>query len=200
MNSASALSKIQTALAGDFKPSSDFDLNQSITQARAQNLRPAAVLVPLLNTQSGLQVLLTKRSSKLKHHPGQVSFPGGKHEQTDKNLQNTATREAQEEVGINPNHVTILGQLPNHHTVTSFLVTPFVGLIENDFTPVLDKNEVEEAFCVPFAFLADLRNYSIQYRYWRNERRSYYTIPYGPFYIWGATARMLFELAKALEK
>lgn len=166
--------------------SSDFDLNPHVTLPE-RTLRDASVLIPVVE-RDGLQVILTKRASHLKHHPGQVAFPGGKVEAGETPLQ-AALREAEEEIGLSGS-VDVIGQLDTHETVTNFNVTPFVGVIE-PFDPALDSGEVEEMFEVPLNFMLDPENMSIQGRNWRGQRREYYTIPYGPYYIWGATARMI---------
>lgn len=166
--------------------SSDFDLALGVSPKR-ENQRDAAVLIPVIE-RNGLQVILTKRASHLKHHPGQVAFPGGKVE-VGETLVQAALREAEEEIGL-VGAVDVIGQLDTHETVTNFNVTPFVALVE-PFDPVLDIGEVEEAFEVPLDFLLEPRNMSIQGRNWRGRRREYYSIPFGPYYIWGATARMI---------
>lgn len=198
MEQSKTISKLKKALSKHAKPSSDYDLNTKGMPPKDMVLRDAAVLVPLVISGSQPMVILTKRSSKLKHHPGQVSFPGGKREDSDKDLEQTALRETYEEIGLIPSDAKVIGSLPTHQTVTSFSVTPFVALIEKPFTPMPDHGEVEEVFTVPFSFLSDLNNYSVQYRFWRGEKRFYYTVPYGPYYIWGATARILFGLANTM--
>jgi len=179
--------------------SSDFDLNPGADWGpSAIPARPAAVLVPLIHRAGGLKVILTKRASHLKHHPGQIAFPGGKVEAFDASTTAAALREAQEEIGLDPNNVNTLGTLPFHHTVTSFQVTPVVGLILSDFTPVPQIGEVEEVFEVPLSYLSTPENFLIEGRFMRGKKRFYYTIPYGPYYIWGATARILRGFAERL--
>ena len=109
-----------------------------------------------------------------------------------------ALREAREEIGLDPRDVRILGQLPHHETVTGFSMTPVLGALERlpDLTP--DPAEVAEVFTVPFAFATNLQNFRIEGRIWQGQMRRFYTVPYGPYYIWGATARVLFGLAKRL--
>jgi len=188
--------RLRDALSRPAGPSSDFDLNPGIRPAAAQPLRPAAVLVPVWLRPEGARVILTKRSSRLKHHPGQIAFPGGKVDATDAGPMAAALRETQEEIGLDPNRVTVIGALPMHETVTGFAVTPFVGLIEGDFAPTPEAGEVEEVFTVPLAHVLDRARYSIQGRRWMGEWRRFYTVPHGPHYIWGATARMLRGLAE----
>ena len=180
--------------AGPFDGSSDYDLNPTIKAALPERtLRPAAVLIPLIERTDGWRVILTKRASHLKHHAGQVSFPGGKVEAGETGM-TAALREAEEEIGLPPTAVQMIGSLDVHETVTNFSVTPFVGWAEG-FSPVIDTGEVEEVFEVPLDFLMRGENMSVQGRNWQGYRRQYYTIPYGPYYIWGATARMIKALA-----
>ena len=180
---------------GPVAPSSDYDLNPEYTALlpKGRKLRPASVLVPVIARPNGLQVVLTKRASHLKHHPGQVAFPGGKIEDGE-TIAEAALREAQEEIGLPPAVVDLFGPLDTHETVTNFTITPMVGLVQ-DFTPQPERGEVEEVFETPLDFLMDPANMSIQGRNWQGHRRRYYTIPYGPYYIWGATARMIKALS-----
>ncbi len=186
----SALSRISSA-------SSDYDLNPDTVLPANRKLRPAGVLVPILVTNEGPQLYLTKRSSALKHHPGQIAFPGGKQDEGDATIIDTALREAREEIGLEPSVVDILGTIPSHETVTSFEVTPVIGLIRHSFIPIPEPGEVDEVFSVPLDHVLVPGNFSIQYRRWRGTRRHYYTVPYGPYYIWGATARILRAIADA---
>lgn len=188
------LDQLREALNREGPASSDFDLNPQF-RPDGLKLRPAAVLIALAERPGGWQVLLTKRASTLKHHPGQIAFPGGKVDATDASPEAAALREAHEEVGLDPAQVTVLGAMPAHETVTGFRVTPFLGVITGDYAPVIEAGEVEEAFFVPLAHLLDVGAYSVQGRRWLGQRRHYYTVPWGPYYIWGATARMLRALA-----
>ena len=195
VEAGSAEARLRQALSRPAGPSSDFDLNPAIHRSADKPLRPAAVLVPVWQQPEGAALILTKRSSHLKHHPGQIAFPGGKVDAGDAGPQAAALREAWEEIGLDPARVTILGTLPLHETVTGFAITPFLGLIRGDFTPVPEAGEVHEVFTVPLAFALDPDRFSIQRRRWMGEWRRYYAVPYGPHYIWGATARILRGLA-----
>jgi len=186
--------QLEKALLGEGKPSSDYDLNPNVVLPAGRTLRSAGVLVPV-TVGPVPQVVLTKRSSALKHHPGQVAFPGGKVEDTDADETHAALREAEEEIGLSPELVTVLGTLPSHETVTGFSVTPVVSIVPSDFVARPDKSEVAEVFSVPLEHLLRPENYSVQSRRWRGERRFFFTVPWGPYYIWGATARILRALA-----
>lgn len=190
---------LRDALARPAGPSSDFDLNPGIRPLAGTPLRPAAVLVPVWLRPEGAGVILTKRSSHLKHHPGQIAFPGGKVDASDAGPEAAALRETQEEIGLDPSRVQILGSLPVHETVTGFAVTPFVGLIRGPFSPIPEAGEVEEVFTVPLSHVLDPARYSIERRQWMGVWRRYYAVPHGPYYIWGATARILRGLAERMQ-
>ena len=182
------------------EPSSDFDLNPDQPLINVTKLRDAAVLIPITRGQNGLEVVFTRRSTTMRNHPGQISFPGGKQDLTDTSFQHTALREAEEEIGLVQTDVQILGALPRHVTVTSFLVRPYVGLIPPNFTPLIQTDEVAEVFSAPLEHLLDPTNYLVEGRMWQGRKRHYFTVPYGPYYIWGATARMLRMFADIMEQ
>jgi len=179
--------------------SSDYDLNPGAAPAPPPALRPASVLVPLVERGASLSLILTRRATRLKHHPGQIAFPGGKRDPCDASAQATALREAEEEIGLRAADVEILGALAPHETVTHFAVTPFVGRVRPGFVPQADRSEVDEVFEVPLAFALDPANLQVHRRRWGGGWRSYYVIPYGLHYIWGATARMLKTLADRMQ-
>ncbi|MEO1641651.1 MAG: CoA pyrophosphatase [Pseudomonadota bacterium] len=187
--------RLLDALAHPGGPSTDFDLNKDVTPPQGK-LTPAAVLIAF-DTEE--RVVLTKRSARLKHHPGQIAFPGGKQDPEDATLVDAALREAREEVGLSPDAVGVLGTLPPHQTVTGYQVTPVIGLISGAFDPVAEAGEVSEIFTVPLSYLAEPANYRVEGRRWQGRMRHYYAVPYGPYYIWGATARILRGLAVRLE-
>jgi len=180
--------------------SSDFDLNPDMNLDQKFNFLEASVLIPILTFKKDLEILLTKRSNKLKNHPGQIAFPGGKKDQIDSSPIETALRETQEEVGLNPKNVEIIASLPSHKTATGFVIKPYLGLINQPFNETLRQGEVDEIFTVPYEYILNEKNFSIQTRKWNGSQRSYYVVPYGPYYIWGATARILLNLSKALSQ
>lgn len=190
--------QLELALGRTGDGSSDFDLNPGVKLPENRKLRPAGVLVPIVMASTGPRVILTKRSSALKHHPGQIAFPGGKVDDTDSGVVAAALREAEEEIGLSPSLVNVIGELPFHETVTSFLVTPVVAIVEKPFVPRAEPGEVAEVFSVPLSHVVNPENFMVQGRRWRGQRRYYYTVPYGPYYIWGASARMLHVLAQRM--
>jgi len=191
--------RLTAAIGRLHQASSDFDLNPEVKLAENRVLRPAAVLVAVQETAAGPQIILTQRASSLKHHAGQIAFPGGKRDDGDTSLEDTALREANEEIGLAPDNVQILGRLPAHETVTGFTVTPILGLIRATFHPKPDYGEVAEIFTTPLSHVTNIARFSIHSRRWRGQRRHYYTVPYGPYYIWGATARILRSLAEGMD-
>ena len=158
----------------------------------------AAVLVPIVDHPSGLTVIFTKRTSHLKAHSGQVSFPGGRAEPEDPTPEFTALREAREEIGLAMERVEVLARLPDYHTRTGFRVTPVVALVTAPVELVPDPREVEEVFEVPLAFLLDPANHRRETRELQGRNVGYYVMRYGTHTIWGATAGMLVNLYRHL--
>ena len=163
-----------------------------------RDLVVAAVLIPIIRRKHALSVLLTERAADLKHHPGQVSFPGGRMDPHDRDVRATALRETHEEVGIEPADVEIVGYLDPNPTVTGYAVTPVVGLVELRRELVIDPVEVKSAFEVPLPFLLDADNQENSEREFAGVTVPIAEFNYGQYRIWGATASMLIELRKIL--
>jgi 8-oxo-dGTP pyrophosphatase MutT (NUDIX family) len=157
--------------------------------------KPAAVLLPILEYTNELAVLFTVRARHLKHHAGQVSFPGGKLEPTDNSLVETALRETHEEVGLPPKEVEVVGNLPLYRTVSRYEVIPYIGFISAPTTLILDKNEVESTFEVPLTFLIDQQNHLIHWVKRKDGQFPVYFIPWKNYNIWGATAAFVRNLS-----
>ncbi|APX13133.1 CoA pyrophosphatase [Tateyamaria omphalii] len=185
------IDQTRAALEQSGAASSDYDLNKGVLLPEGRTLRPAAVLAPIIEGPNGYELILTKRSSALKHHPGQIAFPGGKQDEGDTDLVATALREAREEIGLHSQNVEVLGTFAPHETVTSFTVTPVVALVNGSFDAMPEVGEVSEVFRVPLSHVLQPANFIVEARRWRGQKRLYYTVPYGPYYIWGATARIL---------
>jgi 8-oxo-dGTP pyrophosphatase MutT (NUDIX family) len=159
-------------------------------------LTPAAVLVPVIRHRAGPSVLLTRRTDTLAKHSGQVAFPGGRLDDTDADLAQCALRETEEEVGLARDRVGVIGALSPYITVTGYVVTPVVGIVEPGFDLVPNPAEVADVFEVPLAFLLDDRNHKRHGGSFNGTRREWWAIPYGAHYIWGATAGMLRDLLR----
>jgi len=165
---------------------------------KAGEIRPAAVLVPIVHREDGLTVLFTRRTAHLNDHAGQISFPGGRAEPGDTSAVQTALRETMEEIGLTPERVEILGELHQYITVTGYRVTPVVGLVTPPLELRLDEFEVAEVFEAPLKFLLDPANHQRNRVIHEGRERLYYAVPYGQHYIWGATAGMLMNLCAFL--
>jgi 8-oxo-dGTP pyrophosphatase MutT (NUDIX family) len=161
-------------------------------------LTAAAVLVPIVVHVSGLTVVFTKRTSHLKAHSGQVSFPGGRAEPHDPTPEFTALRETEEEIGLAMDRIEVLARLPEYHTRTGFRVTPVVGLLTPPLELAPDPREVEEVFEVPLAFLLDPANHRRETRELQGRTVGYYAMHYEGRMIWGATAGMIVNLYRQL--
>ena len=158
----------------------------------------AAVLVPIVTHREALSVLFTQRTTHLKNHAGQVSFPGGRAEPGDATPEFTALRETQEEIGLPPEQAEIIARLPDYFTRTGYRVTPVVGLLTPPLALTPDPREVEEVFEVPLAFLLDPRNHQRETREIQGRTVAYYVMRYESRTIWGATAGMLVNLYRHL--
>ncbi|NVJ70447.1 MAG: CoA pyrophosphatase [Alphaproteobacteria bacterium] len=180
---------------------SDYDLNREakLQEQAGMPVRDAAVLVPVVNHPGEPTILLTKRTDHLTKHAGQVSFPGGKVDEADEDAVAAALREAHEEVGLGANHIEVCGFLDTYRTGTGFEIVPVVGLVTPGFELTLQESEVQAAFEVPLSFLLDRSNHQLESAMWKGIERHYYAMPYGDYFIWGATAAMLVNLCDVME-
>jgi 8-oxo-dGTP pyrophosphatase MutT (NUDIX family) len=174
------------------------DGDSAMQMHAGKTLKPAAVLILVINQTERPTVLFTQRTAHLTDHAGQISFPGGRVEETDRNHIHTALRETEEETGVDAGRIDILGAIPQYTTGTGYLITPVVGWIEPPIAYRPDPTEVEECFEVPFDFLTDIDNHHLETAMYKGRMRSYYALPYGRRYIWGATAGMLVSLTRVL--
>ena len=157
---------------------------------------PAAVLILLHQREDDAHVVFTERTIHVEHHKGQISFPGGACDQRDDCLETTALRETFEEIGVRPEHVSLIGQLDDMVTISNFKVTPFVGLLtyETEYPFVLNEHEVAQLVQVPLSFLTDERNMELEVRQHQGREVLVPAFTYNGLRIWGATARMLHQL------
>ena len=163
-------------------------------------LRNAAVLVPLIDHPGGMNVLLTRRTADLPHHAGQVAFPGGRLDDTDRDPVHAALREAEEEIGLPPDAVDIVGRLDDYITGTGYVVAPIVGFVEPGNAYVPDPSEVDDVFEVPLTYFMDPANHKRETRQWKGIERTFYAMPWNGRHIWGATAAMLVNLYEVLTR
>jgi 8-oxo-dGTP pyrophosphatase MutT (NUDIX family) len=175
----------------------DHDLNPGMTPPSVE-LRPAAVLVPLVDRPEGMSVLLTRRTDHLSAHAGQIAFPGGRLEPEDRDAAAAALRETEEEVGLRRDRVTLIGRLDTYVTGTGFEITPLVGIVSLPFSLTIDPFEVADVFEVPLSFVLDPGNHRRTERLFEEHRRVFFVLPYEGRNIWGATAGMLVNLAEVL--
>ncbi|WP_375548428.1 CoA pyrophosphatase [Oceanicaulis alexandrii] len=173
----------------------DGDLNADLALPAGRKLKPAAVLALLVKREAGLTVMFTRRADHLQAHPGQVSFPGGRQMAGRESLCDCALRETEEEVGLPPSAITMLGRWESYETGTGYAVTPFAGVIEPGFDLSPDPGEVAEVFETPFDFLMDPDNHKLEEREFAGMLRRFYAMPHKGRYIWGATAGMLRALS-----
>jgi len=168
----------------------DFDLNPDLRPDKPRMLAPAAVLLPIVQRDEPT-VLFTRRTEHLSRHAGQVSFPGGRAQDDDRTLVDTALRETHEEIGVTADFVSVAGFLDAYETGTGYAILPVVGLLKRGFSVVAEVNEVAEIFEVPLAFLLDPASRQIRFGEWQGRKREFYAFEYDGHYIWGATAAIL---------
>lgn len=164
------------------------------------DLTHAAVLVPLIDHASGMSVLLTRRTEELPDHAGQIAFPGGRKDLSDLSPEDTALRETEEEVGIDRIQIQVIGRLTAHDTRTGYRVVPVIGVVDPPLTLSPEPSEVAHIFEVPLDFVLDPANHRLEAYRGAESGRKFRAIPFGEHYIWGLTARVLFELADVLRK
>ena len=200
-NEPEVLSPLPEALNRDQNLNRPFS-NSSILRKKTErpSWQRSAVLIGIIEKLNAPHLVLTRRTSKLHKHAGQIAFPGGKKEDQDKSDEMTALREAYEEIGLQPDYFTKLGELCFHYTSTGFEIRPVVGLIRPGAQFVKNDNEVDEIFTVQLSFVLDLKNYVIVSKTAGAEKRSFYALSYENHYIWGATAAMIRSLAERLTR
>lgn len=180
----------------DMRVRGDHDLNPDMTALPP--LTSAAVLVPIVAHPDRLTVLLTRRTAHLHAHAGQISFPGGRVDPCDTDAADCALREAEEEVGLPRDLTEIVGRLDTYQTRTGYEIVPVVGIVRPPFTLRPDPFEVAEAFEVPLDFVVDPANHRRDSRMFQGTERHFWAMPFGTYYIWGATAGMLVNLSEVL--
>ena len=163
-----------------------------------EGLRDAAVLVPVVDHKEGATVILTKRTEALRRHSGQVAFPGGRIDPTDRTPEEAALRETWEEIGLDADHIEIVGRIPDYVTGSGYRIAPVLSIVRPGFELALNPAEVEAAFEVPLAFLMNPANHRRDSRVWENKERFYYTMPFGERLIWGVTAGIIRTLYERL--
>jgi 8-oxo-dGTP pyrophosphatase MutT (NUDIX family) len=198
-------SELRSRLAARVQDASELRIGHYSSNARSrlETLFPrettrAAVLIPLIDRGDDLSVLLTLRADDLKHHAGQISFPGGRIEACDCDAIDAALRETEEEVGLRREFIEVIGVLPDHVVITGYRVTPVVGLVRPGFELVLDPTEVAGTFEAPLRHLLDPATHARRQHRIGNEDIETFDLPWGSFNIWGATAGMLLTLREVL--
>lgn len=192
------LQHFKSVAAKPLKKSKAIDLH--LNPKTTETLIPAAVLVPIIDEPTGLSVLFTVRTSHLKHHAGQISFPGGRKEPGDPTLISAALRETTEETGLQAQQIEVLGQLPAVSSSTGYLVTPFVALVTPPLDLHLDPMEVDRIFVTPLAFLLDKNNQQQEMFLSSGKQKQIHVIEYEKHRIWGMTARIIVELTEELKE
>ncbi len=182
------------------RPRGDHELQEhAFAMTDPAQAKAAAVLMPIVDRAAGATLLLTRRAANMRSHAAQIAFPGGRIDAGDASPLDAALREAQEEIGLSRQLVSPLGYLDAYLTGTGYRIVPVVALVQPEFAPVLNPDEVDAVFEVPLAFLMDQANHRRDGREWNGIFRSYYAIPYQDHYIWGATAGMIRHLWERLE-
>ncbi|MEM9300965.1 MAG: CoA pyrophosphatase [Pseudomonadota bacterium] len=181
---------------GEIRPPADLPYQDLLPET----LRDAAVLVPVRPAAGGLELILTRRTEKLRHHAGQISFPGGRVDASDAGRLDAALRETHEEIGLRPEQVEPLGCLAPVMTITGYAMVPFVGLVEPDSAIAASPHEVEEVFTAPLEFMLDEANHERRRRFFNGRMREFFVIQYGDYFVWGATAQVIVDLAARVRR
>ncbi|WP_375322315.1 CoA pyrophosphatase [Aliivibrio logei] len=176
------------------KPNSYSDALMQHPRFENDNFKPAAVLVPLVKRASGLHLILTQRASHLRHHPNQISFPGGKVESSDLSLIHTAIRETNEEIGILPSQIKPLVKLNTIPTISGYKVTPIVALIDENYTSAIDYGEVSSTFEAPLTHLFNPKNTTKHKIFNKKHTYELIFIPFEKKLIWGVTAEIIHSM------
>ena len=177
----------------------DHLLNPGLREAIVrEGLRDAAVLIPVVDRGEGASVILTKRTEKLRAHSGQIAFPGGRLDATDPSPEYAALRETEEEIGLAPRFVEVVGRMPDYFTGSGFRIAPILSVVRPDFALTINPDEVDDAFEVPLAFLMDPANHNRESRFLQGGERFFYTMPFGERFIWGVTAGIIRALYERL--
>ena len=177
----------------------DHSLNPDLRHLIVRDgLRDAAVLVPVVDRGGEASMILTKRTEKLRSHSGQIAFPGGRIDPEDRSPEDAALRETEEEIGIDRGFVDVIGRMPDYVTSSGFRIAPVLGIVRPDFLITINRDEVDDAFEVPLSFLMDPANHNRESRLWQEQRRFFYSMPFGERYIWGVTAGIIRALYERL--
>ncbi len=158
------------------------------------DLRSAAVLIPVVDRADGATMILTQRTANLRTHSGQIAFPGGTIDESDGTPENAALRETWEEIGLAQQNISVVGRMPDYLTGSGFRIAPVLGVVRPDFELQVNPDEVEDAFEVPLSFLMNPDNHKRESRVWQGKERFYFTMPYGERFIWGVTAGIIHTL------
>lgn len=184
--------RVRRLSAADGSVDGDHTLNPDMQELLAQmKLRDAAVLIPVVDYGDHTRMILTKRTEKLRSHSGQISFPGGRIDATDPTPEFAAMREAEEEIGLTPDYVDVVGRMPDYVSGSGFRIAPILAVVRPGFSLKINEDEVDDAFEVPLGFLMDPANHNRESRIWQNRERYFYTMPFGERYIWGITAGII---------
>ena len=184
--------RVRRLSAADGSVDGDHTLNPDMKELLAQmKLRDAAVLIPVVDYGDHTRMILTKRTEKLRSHSGQISFPGGRIDATDPTPEFAAMREAEEEIGLTPDYVDVVGRMPDYVSGSGFRIAPILAVVRPGFSLKINEDEVDDAFEVPLGFLMDPANHNRESRIWQNRERYFYTMPFGERYIWGITAGII---------